>query len=430
MAFFTKGWYEQMQDAHVLTLPESDEEWTDFIRSFEENGEDVHAYLQSELERNKGRLLTVLPEEFHSFIEDGSINQPYLPKEVRERLLMWSNEMEQNYKTVLEQARLYFESICDQVPENFVKLQEARLHDARILHIAHKDDAIRLTLDGSGSFNNAVCIVLTFKKVKKEHSDLPLEAGQHWLYEEVDVHEVGAVFHVLVDCPMTQWMVAAEDVLIEYYYRANSLPVWRVGESITGASTEELSGVEERLQVALPLAYSELLTEQNGGQLTHSLIGTADAVVDIGWLFGSDQLVRDGEFVWIGQHVALKFSENSEPVVVYRNVGQIAENFEQFLGCCVSTDYIDEYAIFSVPLMDEELEPALLGEDLERMVRAWNTVYQRPEDYVSLIEKGILFLLAQEDENLLNMGSTNASIFEHKGILTELFKEKLKGYMG
>ena len=35
MAFFTKEWYEKMQDAHILALPESDEEWADFIRSFE-----------------------------------------------------------------------------------------------------------------------------------------------------------------------------------------------------------------------------------------------------------------------------------------------------------------------------------------------------------------------------------------------------------
>ena len=117
-----------------------------------------------------------------------------------------------------------------------------------------------------------------------------------------------------------------------------------------------------------------------------------------------------------------------EPVVIYKNSGKIAENFEQFLECCVSTEYIDEYAIYSVPLADEELESALLGEDLELMVRAWNTMSERPEDYVPLIEKGILFLLNQEDRNLHSMGSTNAFIFDNKGVLSEAFKEKLKGY--
>ncbi len=430
LAFFTKDWYEQMQDAHVLTLPESDQEWVDYIRGFEENGEDVHIYLCNRLEQMKGRLLTVLPKEFHSFIEDGTINQPYLPKEVRERLLMCINEMEQKYELVLEKAHMHFESIRDQVPENFVKLREARLHDARILHIARKDDTIRLTLDGSGSFNDADCIVLTFKEVKEEHSELPLEVGQHWLYEEVDVHEVGAVFRVLVDCPMTQWMVVAENVIIEPYYKAKSVPVWQGEESILGASAEELSRVEDRLQVKLPTAYSELLTEQNGGRLSHSLIATAETMVDVGPLFDADKLVRDGEFVWIGQNVAFKFNENSEPVVVYKSIGQIAENFEQFMECCVSIEYIDEYAIFSVPLEDEELESALLGENLELMVRAWNTMYERPEDYVPLIEKGLLFLLNQKDRNLLTMGSTNAFIFDNKGVLTEAFKKKLKVDMG
>ena len=402
LAFFTKDWFEQMQDAHLLTLPESDEEWADYIRSFEENGEDVHAYLRNQLERIKIRLLTVLPEEFHSFIEDGSINQPYLPKEVKEQLLKWSIEMERKYKSVGEHASNHFESLRDQIPENFVKLREARLHDARILHIARKDNAIRLTIDSSGSFNIANRIVLTFKNVKEERSDLPLEEGQHWLYEEVDIHEDGAVFGVLVDCPLTQWMVVAENVIIEQYYKTKSLPVWQDEEAVFGASAEEIARVEKRLQVTFPSAYSELLAEQNGGQLTHYLIATAETVVDVGRLFSTDKLVRDGEFVWIGENVALKFSKDMEPVVVYRNVGQLARNFEQFLECCVSTEYIDEYAIFSVPLADEELEPALFGDDLELMVRAWNMLFERPGDFVSLIEKGLLFLSHRRRELTLD----------------------------
>lgn len=429
MAFFTKEWYEKMQDAHILALPESDEEWADFIRSFEEEGEDVHAYLSGDLKQMKERLLNVLPEEFHSFIEDGSINQPYLSKDVSTELLAWLKGKQQEYEEVIEQARVHFDSIRHQLPEGFVKLQENGLHDASILHIARKDDAIRLTLDGAGSFNAAACIVLTFNKVEKEYSDLPLKEGQYWLYEEVDVHEVGAVFRVLLDSPMTQWAVVAQDVTIEHYYKADSLPVWQEEELMIGASAEEIAEAKERLQVTLPQEYVELLADQNGGNLTHSLIATVGAVVDIGRLFSIAELVRNGEFVWISHNVALRFRGDSEPIVVYKNIGPIAENFNQFLERCVSTEYVDELAIFSVPLMDEELEPALLGEDLELMVRAWNTMYERPKDFVPLIEKGLLFLLAQEDENLLNMGTTYAFIFEDKGVFTEGFKEKLNGYM-
>ena len=71
LAFFTKDWFEQMQDAHILVLPESDEEWKDYIRGFEENGEDVHIYLRNRLDQEKGRLLTVLPKEFHSLLRMG-----------------------------------------------------------------------------------------------------------------------------------------------------------------------------------------------------------------------------------------------------------------------------------------------------------------------------------------------------------------------
>ena len=429
MAFFTKEWYENMQDANVLVLPESDKEWADFIRSFEEEGEDVHTYLSDDLKQKKGLLLKLLPKEFHSFIEDGSINQPYLPKDVGIRLSAWLKGKQEEYEKVLEQARAHFDSICDQIPEGFVKLQENGLHDASILYIARIDDTIRLTLDGAGSFNAAAFIVLTFNKVDEDYSDFPLQEGQYWLYEEVDVHRSGAIFRVLLDRPMTQWSVVARDVTMEHYYKANSLPFWQEKEIIIGTSAEEIAEAKERLQVTLPQEYVELLAEQNGGYLTHDLIATAGAMVDVGRLFSIAELVRNGEFVWISQNVALRFSKDSEPIVVYKSVGQIAENFKQFLERCVSTEYVDEFAIYSVPLMDEELEPALLGEDLELMVRAWNTMYERPKDFVPLIEKGLLFLLVQKDENLLNMGTTYAYLFEDKGVFTEDFKERLKGFI-
>ena len=236
MAYFTKDWYEKMQDAHVLALPESDEEWADYIRSFEENGEDIQAYLRNSLEQIKEQLLNVLPKEFHSHIDDGSINQPYLSKKVKMRLLTWLKGKQQECEGVLMQASVHFESIRDQLPEGFVTLKEDGLHDACILHVIRNDDTIRITLDGAGSFNNANRIVLIFQKVKEDHGELPLQGGQYWLYEEVDVHEAGAVFRVLVDGPITQWTVTAEDVTIEHYYKANSLPVWQDEGQTLGAS--------------------------------------------------------------------------------------------------------------------------------------------------------------------------------------------------
>lgn len=426
MAFFTKDWYEKMQDAHLLALPETDEEWADFIRSFEEDGDDVYAYLRNDLAQMKEQLLKSLPEEFHPFIEDGSINQPHLSKDVKIRLLSWLGRKQKECEEVLEQAQEHFESIRGRLPDGFIKLQENGLHDASILHITRKNNTIRLTLNGDGSFNAAAYIVLIFHHVKAEYSDLSIQEGQYWLYEEVHMHEDGVLFQVLVDCPMTQWSIIAQDVTIEHYYKSNSLSAWQENELMIGASVEEIAEAQKRLNVTFPHEYTELITEQNGGNLTHGLLTTADEVLHIGRLFSIDELVRDGEFIWIGENIALRFSEDSEPIIVYKNIGEIAENFKQFLERCVSTEYVDELAIFSIPLMDEELEPAMLGEDLELMVRAWNTIYERPEEYVPLIEKGLLFLLGQTDENLLHMGDTYAYLFEEKGVFTETFKETLR----
>ena len=96
----------------------------------------------------------------------------------------------------------------------------------------------------------------------------------------------------------------------------------------------------------------------------------------------------------------------------------------------MSTEYIDEYVIFAVPLADEELEPVLLGKDLELIVRAWNTLSDWPDDFVWLIEKSVLFLLGQKDKSLLTIGSIHVFIFYNKRVLTEAFKEYLKVYMG
>ena len=108
---------------------------------------------------------------------------------------------------------------------------------------------------------------------------------------------------------------------------------------------------------------------------------------------------------------------------------QLAENFEQFQERCMSTEYIDEYVVFAVPLADEELEPVLLGKDLELIVRAWNTLSDWPDDFVWFIEKSVLFLLGQKEKSLLTIGSIHVFMFYNKRVLTEAFKEYLKVYM-
>lgn len=76
----SKAVKERFVKINMLPIRESDEDWENVIRDAKEELEEV----KEELEEVKEELLHILPSRFIPYVENGIINQPTLPKTVRE----------------------------------------------------------------------------------------------------------------------------------------------------------------------------------------------------------------------------------------------------------------------------------------------------------------------------------------------------------
>lgn len=88
----------------LLPIHESDEEWEFVLREAKEEGEDIFARLKEELEEVKAELLHILPSRFLPYVESGTLNQPTLPKIVREDYLQWVREAHKEFEQILDTA--------------------------------------------------------------------------------------------------------------------------------------------------------------------------------------------------------------------------------------------------------------------------------------------------------------------------------------
>ena len=90
--------------SNLLPIQESDQDWEIALREAKEEGEDVIARLKEELEEVKEELIHFLPSRFIPYLENGTLNQPTLPKTVREDYLHWMREGDKQFEQVLDAA--------------------------------------------------------------------------------------------------------------------------------------------------------------------------------------------------------------------------------------------------------------------------------------------------------------------------------------
>jgi len=431
MKFFSKKWYETMQDAHLLTFPESDEEWADFIRGFEEESEDFRAYLRGELESIKDRLLQILPETFHPYVLDGTINQPELPKRVRDEVLAWLKEKQEEAEKVIDAAGEYKEKIRGELPEGLAEIADAGLHDAQIRFIRRGEDVLRLTLDGSGSFSCGEAAVIEISGIKEERSEFPLAPGMYWLYEETDVERDGFRLGVLFDSPMTEWEITATDFRIRHFYRNEEHPGWADEDGPAGASAGEWKKAEQRLGFRFPQAFRELMNRQNGGRIDHPFFLLPDRAVEITRILPLEELAEQGGVIPFAACTigSVAFLRETGRIVYVAEDGEprpLADSFEEWTRLLLSGEFVEAEDPLSDPLPPEELEAALFSGDLGLAVRAWNTIAERPEEHVPLIKKALPHFINHEDIELGQIGELFAGHFVAEGIITEEFLESIK----
>ncbi|MDE0581455.1 DUF4085 domain-containing protein [Planococcus sp. A6] len=215
MKYFTKAWYEEMQVAGFLVLPETEEDWQEELDYYREEGKDLRELNLRNLADMRESLMRYLPETFHPYIYDGTLVTEYPTPELRMLVNRWERDYERRMEELSDQYQQDFESIKVELPPNAVELVDNGLHDAVVRSVERpSEDRLVLTLDCSGGFYYFTDVRFTFEGVT--YSDIPADfKGAWWLCDEIYKTEDGFDLHTLFDSPMTETVIRARDVKIE-----------------------------------------------------------------------------------------------------------------------------------------------------------------------------------------------------------------------
>lgn len=215
MKYFTKELYEEMQVAGFLTFPETEEEWEAYQEGYRSDGVDPAKLHRQELEDIREDLLKFLPESFHPYIYDGTINSAYPSPKLREMISKWEADHEARVDVLLDDYSRHHASIKESLPPGAVLLTEKSLYDCVVNSVERpSDDVLVLRLDCRSGFHYFKEIQLTFTGVTE--ALIPQDfVGALWLYNEIYLIGELVELHVLFDMPMTEVTIVSRDVQIE-----------------------------------------------------------------------------------------------------------------------------------------------------------------------------------------------------------------------
>jgi hypothetical protein len=379
---------------NLLPIHESDQDWEIAQREAIEEGEDLHARLKEELEEVKMELLNVLPDGFIPYVKNGTLNQPSLPRTVREEYLQWIRRADKEFEQILDAAYEQTKHAVTYLPPAVQDIFAESLHDSTIERIVRERDTLHLYVNTDGGFSSKSLIHFTFQNVLAEETDEPIQVGQWFIYNELQKTDDGFAFRVLFECPDAEWTIAMKILDAEYYYRPIAYTILRdegkIEETSLPEYVEQLN-LEHRYWFITPhvksaiKAFSETIIVENG----------------------KIECRQNEMVVTIGNELFTYNLDEINPIsFIYTDV------------------YEDPYARFSEPVPTEELETAALSEDLELQVRAWNTLYANPEELADIINR-VLRKMDRTEENEM-MLSIYVSHFYKKGILSEAVIEKYR----
>lgn len=388
---------EKHAKCNLLPIHESDEDWQIAIREAKEEGEDLIQRLKGELAEAEGELTKILPSKFIPYLENGTLNQPELPKKVREDYLQWMHEADKEFEKALEAAFEQTKFAVGYLPDAVQDVFAESLHDATIERIERTGDTLYLYINTDGGFSSKAFIHLTFHNVVEEVTDEPIQIGQWLIYYEMQKKDNGFAFRVLFDCPDAEWTITMQDIDAAYYYR----PAAYVLLSNEG-KLEETSLADYINQLNPAFRYWLI---------------TPDVICSI-QAFSNNIILEDGRLelgpnevtITVGNKSYIYDLETYNPIkFIYTDV------------------YEDPYAHFEEPVPAVELETAALSDDLTLQVRAWNTMYANFQELADIINR-ILLKMDITPENEM-MVSVYASHFYEKGILSEAVIEKYRSLL-
>lgn len=376
---------ERFEKCNLLPIHESDDEWEIVIREAKEEGGDLAASLREELEEVKGELLDILPSRFIPYVEDGSLNQPTLPKAVRADYLQWMQEADKEFEDMLDAASENTQQAITYLSNSVQAVMEESLHDAVIERIEQVGETIHLYLNTDGGFSTKSLIHLEFEGVKNEVSDVSIQVEQWLIYYELQKRSEGFAFRALFDSPQAEWTIKMENMEADYYYRPKEYRHLREGEQLEDITLLEYIAMlnqDHSYWFITPHIECNITSLSEGIEIEDGKIEINNGQVVV--TFGGKQYTYDNEAV---------------KGYIYTDIDEeIQHRYEE-------------------PLPFDEIEAAALGSDIERQVQAWNTMYANSEALQDVINR-VLSKVKMTDENEMII-EVYVNHFYNEGILKE-----------
>lgn len=392
----TKQAKENFLKRNLLPIHETDHEWEIVLREAKEEGEDLFTRLKEELEEVKTELLQILPSRFIPYVKDGTLNQPILPKAVRDDYLQWIQEGYKEFERILDAASDQTRQAIAYLPTAVQEIFAESLHDSVIERIEREKDRLHLYVNTDGGFSTKALIHFIFKAVTSEETDEPLQVGQWLIYDELQKTDDGFAFRVLFDCPEAEWTITMNDLDAEYFHRPKEFYKLLEDEKLEETSWTEYVGMlnsDQRYWFITPHMKATINALSENIELDNGMID-----------LGPDEMV-----VAVGdERFSYDLSEYNPIKFIYTDV------YEEE----------DPHAQLIEPIPTEEIEAAIFSDDLEWQVRAWNTMYTNPTELADIINHILRKMeLTEENEMLL---SIYLSHFYDEGILQEAVIQKYR----
>lgn len=292
---------------------------------------------------------------------------------MRDDYIGWIREHERQFETMLERAAEGREAVMPLLSPTAQEVFQDSLHDGTIINIQRSGNDLTVMLDMEGGFTPKAIIVLKFVNILKEEGTP--EIGSWYIYDEFRKRGGKVALRVIFDCPETQWTIECETIEADYYFRPASY-------------FERGEGMDLR-------DYVDTLNP------SYRYFFISDTIVP--WDLKMPTTKADGLYI-----EGVKVAETAAACIKHIYCGT----------------YEDPYAIFSVALPAEELEEAALGDDLERRVRAFNTLYDDPVPNKEIINRIFGEIEIQDENEMMILVMVNH--FKELGLLDAANIEKFR----
>lgn len=215
MRYFTKDLYKKMQVSGFLTFPETKIEWDEEIELYKTEGLDFKKIYEDSVISIKEDLLTFLPSSIYPYINNGKIKSEYPSEYLKIEIEKWVKEFEEEVNLIEKQYNKQYNSIKHKLPQNIIQISEISLHDSVVESIESIDEnSIVMTLNSENTVDYRGQVRLRFNGIKYICSYADLE-NACWVYNEVYITDNGFELNILFDCPLYEFKIIAEDILIE-----------------------------------------------------------------------------------------------------------------------------------------------------------------------------------------------------------------------